>query len=167
MVRFTWKMPTVLKRMKYQSSDFLYFELWSIVFTIYEYVNSILSSVHLKEIIVLKDAQCSETDFFVSEFFCANFSFWDMVDFVLNIRSELGTWDGLWIWLRNANQQYPTAIWLGGFNPKATGALGRNLPNIIFFSESYCKIYHIANTKNRKIWKFDFSFVSAHCASFM
>ena len=32
--------------------------------------------------------ECSETDFWVLEFFCAIISFWDIVDFVLNIRSE-------------------------------------------------------------------------------
>ena len=34
-----------------------------------------------------KDAQCSETDFLFLEFFCPFFSFGDMVDFVLYIRS--------------------------------------------------------------------------------
>ena len=32
--------------------------------------------------ILRKDVQCSEMDFLVHEFFCATFSFWDMVDFV-------------------------------------------------------------------------------------
>ena len=39
--------------------------------------------------LVLKDAQCSETDFLVHEFFfCALHSFRDVVDFVFNVRSE-------------------------------------------------------------------------------
>ena len=37
--------------------------------------------------VVLKDAQCSETDFCVHDLFCAIFSFRDNVDFVFN--SEL------------------------------------------------------------------------------
>ena len=36
--------------------------------------------------------QCSETDFLIRDFFVAIFSFWDTIDFVLNIRSEF-VWD--------------------------------------------------------------------------
>ena len=39
---------------------------------------------------ISKDAQCSQTDFWVREFFCSIFSFLDMVDFEFNIRRELG-----------------------------------------------------------------------------
>ena len=44
--------------------------------------------------IVPRDAQCSETDILVQEFFfsVAMFSYYDMVEFLLNIRSELA-WD--------------------------------------------------------------------------
>ena len=38
---------------------------------------------------VSKDAQCSETYFCFHEFSCAIFSFWDIVEFVLE--SEIGT----------------------------------------------------------------------------
>ena len=41
----------------------------------------------LKENLVSKDAQCSETDFGLHDIF----NILDMVDFVFNIRSELGT----------------------------------------------------------------------------
>ena len=43
-----------------------------------------------------------------------------MVDYVFNIRSELGTW------FRNANQWCPITSWLRGFKPKAPGAWGRS-----------------------------------------
>ena len=39
--------------------------------------------------IFAKDAQRSETDFWDHVIFCAVFSFWDMVDYVFNIRIEL------------------------------------------------------------------------------
>ena len=43
--------------------------------------------------IITKDASCSETDLLVLEFFFVTmFSFSDMVDFLLDIRSEL-VWD--------------------------------------------------------------------------
>ena len=42
--------------------------------------------------------------------------------------------------------------------------LGAELPKHNFLSEFQYKIDHISETKNRKI---DFSFVSAHCTSFM
>ena len=57
---------------------FLVFEIWSF---------KILMIVCI--FFVPKDAQCSETDFLGYEFFL---SFWDMVNFVLNIRSKL-VWD--------------------------------------------------------------------------
>ena len=42
--------------------------------------------------IVPKDAQFSETNFDLNFTIMQLFSFWDMVDFVLNIHSALGTW---------------------------------------------------------------------------
>ena len=60
---------------------YLVFEIWS------------LNLNHLAEFFfVPNDAHCSEMDFLVHEFFLvAIFNFCDEVDFVLNIRSELGT----------------------------------------------------------------------------
>ena len=62
-------------------------------------------------------------------FFCAIFSFWDMVDFVLN--SGLGTCEkNVWDFCEpdsDANQ------WGWALNPKGTRAWGRSLPYIIFF----------------------------------
>ena len=66
----------------------------------------------------------------------ANFSFWDVVEFVLKLRSDLGTSRFLWIWFRNANQWYPITSWLEGFNPKVSGAWGWTPPNIKLFLDS-------------------------------
>ena len=38
MAKFTWKMRNVLKRMKNQIFRFLFFELWSILFTIFKWI---------------------------------------------------------------------------------------------------------------------------------
>ena len=80
-----------------------------------------------KNITAPKDAQCSETVLLVLVFFFVRylFSFWDMVDFLFNIRSEMGTSRFLQTWIRDTNQWYPITNWLGGFNPKASGAWGR------------------------------------------
>ena len=69
----------VLKRMKN-----LFWDLWP--------------NRHLVEFFfVPKDAQCSETDFLVREFFFEILSLWDMVDFVLDIR-----WIGQGVrWIHN------------------------------------------------------------------
>ena len=53
---------------------------------------------------------------FSLSFFLAIFSFWDMVNFVFNIRSELVTLtfdiELLQTWFRNVNQLYPITSWL-------------------------------------------------------
>ena len=47
----------------------------------------------VKNNVISEDAQCSETDFCVHEFFfCVTFSFSHVVDFVFDIHSEL-VWD--------------------------------------------------------------------------
>ena len=50
-------------------------------------------------------------------------SFWDMVDFVLKILSELGTYS-FRTCFRNDNQWYPITSWLREFNPKIYEAWG-------------------------------------------
>ena len=69
--------------------------LWVMVDCVYNlqvcHHNFIKCVTQLLFFIVPKDAHCSETVFLVHKFFCAIFSFWDMVDFVFDIRSELRT----------------------------------------------------------------------------
>ena len=52
------------------------------------------------------------------------FKFWDIIEFVPNIRSEIGTWRFLRTLFRNTDQWYPLTSWLGGFNSKVSGAWG-------------------------------------------
>ena len=40
-----------------------------------------------------------------TSFFCAMFSFWDMVDFVFKIRKELGTYWDFWTRERDSEKQ--------------------------------------------------------------
>ena len=71
---FSWKMRNVLKRMK---NIIPIFSFWDMV------VQNLTS--WLKKKFISKDAQCSETDILVQEFFFVMFfSFWDMVDFFLS-----------------------------------------------------------------------------------
>ena len=91
--------------------------------------------------------------------FCKIFCFWDMVDFVFNIRSELGNPR---IWFRNANLWYPRTTWLGGFNPKASGTWNPECTTKVKY-----KIDH--NSKNKKRTKknpWTQKSVSEHCALF-
>ena len=145
---------------------FLVFEVWSFK----------IPRIFRHFYFLSKDAQCSETDFLVLEFFfCYIFSVWDMVYFVLIIRSELGTWNFLRSWFRNANQwlpvgkgdsiqkyQGPGGGALGGDysgqNPQTGGFRGWSPPNIKlsefvqvpdqFTTHVEHKIHHISKTKN-------------------
>ena len=98
MVRFTWNdlqiymKPTVLKRMKNPFSVlFLSYGQLCLKFTTCQY--NFIKCVTWKKFLVPKDAKCYETDFLAHEFFLCDFSLWDLVDFVFNIRSDLGTRD--------------------------------------------------------------------------
>ena len=62
--------------------------------------------------------------FWVLEFFFAIFSFWDMVDFVFNIPSELGTWR--YFCESGSETLTSDTNWLMGFNPKVSGVWGRS-----------------------------------------
>ena len=59
---------------------FLFFELLMILYTILKCFNQ---PKNKKIYIFSEDAQCSDTDFLVHEFFCVIFSFWDMYDLLL------------------------------------------------------------------------------------
>ena len=74
---FTWKM---LNRMKNQLSDF-FFQV--IVDCIYFYVTLVSKCVTDQKKSFTNGQICRKvTDFLFHEFFCATFSFWDVVDFV-------------------------------------------------------------------------------------
>ena len=61
---------------------FLVFELWSL-----NHVDTPWKTIFVPRDVLV---QCFETDFWVHEFFLASFSFWDMVYFAFNIRSDWG-----------------------------------------------------------------------------
>ena len=65
--------------------QFFFSEFWLVLFAIFKcfYRPNIV-----KINVVLEDAQCSETDFCIPEFFCTTFNFWDISDFVFDIHSE-------------------------------------------------------------------------------
>ena len=151
---------------------FLFFVLWSILFTIFKcfYLNN-QPKLSTKKV-PSKDAKCSETDFLVLDFFCAIFSFWDMVDSVFNSGKHSTVNWGLErilrIWFRNADQWYPRTSWLGWFHPKASGAWGTKPPtkngefrgggralNKVFpeFQYKMCYVVKTKNSFQNHIWR--------------
>ena len=81
---------------------------------------------HLKKMWVPKDAQCSETNFWVPASFFLRISVFK-IWFIFYSTSFVVNWElkrFLRTWFRYANQWYPITSWLGGFNPKASGACG-------------------------------------------
>ena len=78
---------------------------------------------------------------------------WDFDDCVFNFFRT---------WFRNANQWYPITSWLGGFNPKASGAwgrgpqkkqgLGKQSPNMNKFLHSFFLNNFDKRTKNDSFW---------------
>ena len=84
-------MSNVLKRMKNKFSDlcdFYFSELWVILFII---VKCFLPTRYIKKKFS-KDGNILELIIVFIEFFCVTFIFWDLVNFVFDIHSEL-VWD--------------------------------------------------------------------------
>jgi len=100
--------------------QFLVFELLSEFLTYFDYLTKIAKiNFCLRRWAMFWNGFMYSLDSF------AIFSFWDMVNFVLKMPSELET---LRTWFRNANQGYPIASWLGGLNPKVFGGYGALKP---------------------------------------
>ena len=106
---------------------------------------------------VPKDAQCSETDFLVNEFFLLRFLFFETWSILYStFLVDCLTWRFFLTWFRNANQWCPRTRWLGSFNPQASmGAVGSEVHHKnggfkgrfmgLYFED---KINHISKTKN-------------------
>ena len=128
----------------------------------------------VKNIVVLKDAQCSKSDFCIMIFFYPILSFWDMIDFVFTLVMHSGKNKLVWglaphIRRRGCTPGPHMLLILRRLASlvSVNGIFRKNLfPSSLLSTVKY-KIDHISKTKNytkKKSWiqKSD----SEHCASF-
>ena len=84
---FTWKMPNVLNRMKNLFSILFYFSSYGWLNFQFTSMSPCSEEQGALFHMMRSETDCSETDFLVPEFFfCATFSFWDVVDFDYKVK---------------------------------------------------------------------------------